>query len=77
MIHEPLGGVQGQAADIEIHAKEILFAKGRLKQLLLPDTGHHLAVTARDADRDPINIGDEAVKYGMFDKVMTKHDLAV
>ncbi len=71
------GRFQGQASDIEIHAKEILFIKERLR----PDPGapHRpaLDVIARDTDRDRFMSGDEAVKYGLIDKVMTQRDLAV
>ncbi|MBG4828032.1 ATP-dependent Clp endopeptidase proteolytic subunit ClpP [Pseudomonas aeruginosa] len=77
MIHQPLGGFQGQASDIEIHAKEILFIKERLNQILAHHTGQPLDVIARDTDRDRFMSGDEAVKYGLIDKVMTQRDLAV
>lgn len=72
-----LGGFQGQASDIEIHAKEILFIKERLNQILAHHTGQPLDVIARDTDRDRFMSGDEAVKYGLIDKVMTQRDLAV
>ncbi|MDU0685919.1 ATP-dependent Clp protease proteolytic subunit, partial [Pseudomonas aeruginosa] len=71
------GGFQGQASDIEIHAKEILFIKERLNQILAHHTGQPLGVIARDTDRDRFMSGDEAVKYGLIDKVMTQRDLAV
>ena len=77
MIHQPLGGFQGQASDIEIHAKEILFIKERLNQILAHHTRQPLDVIARDTDRDRFMSGDEAVKYGLIDKVMTQRDLAV
>ena len=71
------GRFQGQASDIEIHAKEILFIKERLNQILAHHTGQPLDVIARDTDRDRFMSGDEAVKYGLIDKVMTQRDLAV
>ncbi|MCY1275332.1 ATP-dependent Clp protease proteolytic subunit [compost metagenome] len=72
MIHQPLGGFQGQASDIEIHAKEILFIKERLNQVLAHHTGQPLDVIARDTDRDRFMSGDEAVKYGLIDQVLTQ-----
>ncbi len=71
------GRFQGQASDIEIHAKEILFIKERLNQILAHHTGQPLDVIARDTDRDRFMSGDEAVKYGLIDKVTTQRDLAV
>ncbi|WP_447750954.1 ATP-dependent Clp endopeptidase proteolytic subunit ClpP [Pseudomonas nicosulfuronedens] len=72
MIHQPLGGFQGQASDIEIHAKEILFIKERLNQVLAHHTGQPLDVIARDTDRDRFMSGDDAVKYGLIDQVFTQ-----
>lgn len=76
MIHQPLGGFQGQASDIEIHAKEILFIKERLNQVLAHHTGQPLDIIARDTDRDRFMSGDEAVKYGLIDQVFTQRPSA-
>ncbi|MBG6287374.1 MULTISPECIES: ATP-dependent Clp endopeptidase proteolytic subunit ClpP [Pseudomonas] len=76
MIHQPLGGFQGQASDIEIHAKEILFIKERLNQVLAHHTGQPLDVIARDTDRDRFMSGDDAVKYGLIDQVFTQRPSA-
>lgn len=76
MIHQPLGGFQGQASDIEIHAKEILFIKERLNNVLAHHTGQPLDVIARDTDRDRFMSGDEAVKYGLIDQVFTQRPSA-
>lgn len=71
MIHQPLGGFRGQASDIEIHAKNILFMKKRLNALLAEHTGKRLEDIERDTDRDNFMSSDEAVAYGMIDKVFT------
>ncbi|MBD9503941.1 ATP-dependent Clp endopeptidase proteolytic subunit ClpP [Pseudomonas sp. BGr12] len=76
MIHQPLGGFQGQASDIEIHAKEILFIKERLNQVLAHHTGQPLDVIARDTDRDRFMSGEEAVKYGLIDQLFTQRPAA-
>ncbi|MEO1817702.1 MULTISPECIES: ATP-dependent Clp endopeptidase proteolytic subunit ClpP [Pseudomonas] len=70
MIHQPLGGFQGQASDIEIHAREILFIRERLNKVLADHTGQPLDVIARDTDRDRFMSGAEAVEYGLIDKVL-------
>jgi ATP-dependent Clp protease protease subunit len=70
MIHQPLGGFQGQASDIEIHAKEILYLREKLNELMAKHTGQPLEVIERDTDRDFFMGGDEAVKYGIVDKVL-------
>ena len=72
MIHQPLGGFQGQASDIEIHAKEILFLRARLNEMMANHTGQPLDVIDRDTDRDYFMGADEAVKYGLDDKVLAK-----
>lgn len=72
MIHQPLGGFQGQASDIEIHAKEILYLRGRLNELMASHTGQPLEVIERDTDRDYFMGADEAVAYGIVDKVLAK-----
>ena len=71
MIHQPLGGFQGQASDIAIHAKEILYLKGRLNEMLAKHTGQSLEVIDRDTDRDNFMSSDDAVSYGLVDKVLT------
>jgi ATP-dependent Clp protease protease subunit len=71
MIHQPLGGFQGQASDIEIHAKEILYLKARLNGMLAKHTGQSLEVIDRDTDRDNFMSADDSVNYGLVDKVLT------
>jgi ATP-dependent Clp protease protease subunit len=71
MIHQPLGGFQGQASDIEIHAKEILYLKARLNDMLAKHTGQSLEAIERDTDRDNFMSADDAVNYGLVDKVLT------
>ncbi|NLO54840.1 MAG: ATP-dependent Clp endopeptidase proteolytic subunit ClpP [Gammaproteobacteria bacterium] len=77
MIHQPLGGFQGQASDFEIHAREILTIRDRLNQILADHTGQPMDVIAKDTDRDNFMSGDEAVKYGLIDHVATKRDMPV
>ncbi|MBC3766444.1 ATP-dependent Clp endopeptidase proteolytic subunit ClpP [Neptunicella marina] len=71
MIHQPLGGFQGQASDFEIHAKEILYIKDKLNRLIAGHTGQDYDVVARDTDRDNFMNAEEAVKYGLVDSVLT------
>ncbi|NQW34679.1 MAG: ATP-dependent Clp endopeptidase proteolytic subunit ClpP [Methylophilales bacterium] len=71
MIHQPLGGFQGQASDIEIHAKEILFLKNKLNQILSDHTGKPIEKIAEDTDRDNFMSATDAVKYGMVDQVIS------
>lgn len=71
MIHQPLGGFQGQASDIEIHAKEILFLKQKLNNMLAMHTGQSIERIERDTDRDNFLSADAAVEYGLVDKVLT------
>jgi ATP-dependent Clp protease protease subunit len=71
MIHQPLGGFQGQASDIEIHAKEILYLKARLNGMLAKHTGQSLEAIDRDTDRDNFMSAEESVNYGLVDKVLT------
>ncbi|MCL2893377.1 MULTISPECIES: ATP-dependent Clp endopeptidase proteolytic subunit ClpP [Brenneria] len=71
MIHQPLGGFQGQATDIEIHAKEILKVKARMNELLAKHTGQPLEVIERDTERDRFLSANEAVDYGLVDSVFT------
>lgn len=72
MIHQPLGGFQGQATDIEIHAKEILRIKDELNQILANHTGQSLEKVEEDTDRDNFMNGTESVEYGLIDQVLEK-----
>lgn len=72
MIHQPLGGVQGQASDIEIHAKEILYLRERLNGILAANTGQPIEKIARDTDRDNFLSAADAAEYGLIDKVLEK-----
>ena len=74
MIHQPLGGVQGQASDIEIHAKEILALRDRLNAILAEKTGQSLETIARDTDRDNFMSAQDALQYGIVDKVLTHRE---
>ncbi len=71
MIHQPLGGAQGQAADIEIQAREILYLRERLNMILAEKTGQSIDQIQKDTDRDNFMSADQAVEYGMIDKVLT------
>ena len=71
MIHQPLGGFQGQATDIDIHAKEILRVRDRLNEILVKHTGQPMEKIELDTDRDRFMSSDEAVEYGLIDSVMT------
>ena len=78
MIHQPSGGFQGQASDIEIHAKEILYLRQRLNAILAHHTGQTVKTIEKDSDRDNFMSGEEAVKYGLVDKVLaSRTDIAV
>jgi ATP-dependent Clp protease protease subunit len=70
MIHQPLGGFQGQASDIEIHAKEILYLKSKLNDILAHHTKQSVKKIAEDTDRDNFMSSDDAVAYGIVDKVI-------
>ena len=72
MIHQPLGGFQGQASDIDIHAREILAARDRLNRILAKHTGQPIEKVALDTDRDNFMGGEDAVNYGLIDKVLDK-----
>jgi len=74
MIHQPLGGFQGQASDIEIHAKEILALKHRLNEIMADNTGQDLDAISNDTDRDNFMSADAAVEYGLIDKVLNSRD---
>ena len=74
MIHQPLGGVQGQASDIEIHAREILALRDKLNRILAERTGQTLETIARDTDRDNFMSAEDALQYGIVDKVLTHRE---
>ncbi len=74
MIHQPLGGFQGQATDIEIHAKEILRLKQMLNEILAKHTGQPLEKIEKDTDRDFFMSAEEAKEYGLIDKVLTRRN---
>ena len=71
MIHQPLGGVQGQATDIEIHTKEILFLKERLNNILANNTGKTAKTIEKDTNRDNFMSADQAISYGIIDEIVT------
>ena len=77
MIHQPLGGFQGQASDIDIHAKEILQVRDRLNRIMADHTGQPLEKIQGDTDRDNFMDGDSAVEYGLIDKVLATRELPV
>jgi len=70
MIHQPSGGFSGQASDIEIHAKEVLYLKKRLNEMLAKHTGQPIETIERDSDRDRFMSAEDAVKYGLIDRVL-------
>jgi ATP-dependent Clp protease protease subunit len=72
MIHQPLGGYQGQATDIDIHAREILTLRSRLNEVMAKHTGQPLEVIARDTERDNFKSAAEAVAYGLVDQVLER-----
>ena len=75
LIHQPLGGFQGQASDIDIHAKEILKTRERLNEILAQHTGQPLDRIQTDTDRDRFMGGDEAVEYGLIDRVLVSRSV--
>ena len=75
MIHQPLGGMQGQASDIKIHADHILRIREKLNRLLSEQTGKPLEVIERDTERDNFMTADAACEYGLIDKVITKKEM--
>jgi len=77
MIHQPHGGAQGQASDIEIQAKEILYLRERLNQIFVKHTGQTMEAIQKDTDRDRFMSGEEAVKYGIIDKVLDRRAAVV
>lgn len=76
MIHQPLGGFQGQATDIEIHAKEILDVRERLNKILADHSGQDMDTIKNDTDRDNFMSASESVEYGLVDKVLEKRAAA-
>ncbi len=76
MIHQPSGGAQGQASDIEIHAREILYLRQRLNAILAERTGQPIDRIERDTERDNFMSAEDAVKYGLIDKVLSTRDSA-
>ena len=75
MIHQPLGGMQGQASDIKIHADHIIRIREKLNKLLAEQTGQSLETIERDTERDNFMTADQAAEYGLVDKVITKKEL--
>jgi len=75
MIHQPLGGFQGQASDIDIHAREILYTRERINQILAKHTGQPIERIQADTDRDHFIGGNEAVEYGLIDGVLDRREL--
>jgi len=71
MIHQPLGGVQGQATDIEIHTKEILFLKEKLNKILSNNTGKSVKTIENDTNRDNFMSADKALDYGLIDQIVS------
>ncbi len=76
MIHQPLGGYQGQASDFEIHAKEILSMKKKLNEILAFHTGNEVDQLEKDTERDNFMNGEEAKEYGLIDKVISEREKA-
>ena len=74
MIHQPMGGFQGQASDVEIHAKEILYLRQRLNEIMAKHTGKPLDVISHDTERDFFMGAQDAVKYGIVDKVLVSRE---
>ena len=75
MIHQPLGGFQGQATDVQIHAERMLATKKKLNKILSENTGKPLKQLEADVERDHFLDADEAVAYGLLDKVITKSEM--
>lgn len=74
MIHQPSGGFSGQASDVEIHAREILFLRQRLNEIMAKHSGKTVEDVAKDSDRDNFLSAEDAVKYGIVDKVLTSRE---
>ncbi len=77
MIHQPMGGFSGQASDVEIHAREILFLKGKLNEIMAKHTGQDIKNIERDTDRDNFFSAEQALTYGIVDKVLSSRTEAV
>lgn len=75
MIHQPIGGFQGQATDVDIQAREILRLRARLNEILANHTGHPIEKIAHDTERDYFMNGTEAMEYGLIDRVLTKREI--
>ena len=75
MIHQPMGGFQGQATEVEIQAKEILQLRERMNQILADHTGKPVSDIAKDTERDYYMSGEEALEYGLIDEVVKRHEL--
>jgi ATP-dependent Clp protease protease subunit len=75
MIHQPLGGAQGQATDIDIHAREILKIRDTINRIMAKHTGQPLEQIEKDSERDFFMNAEEAVKYGIVDKVITQREM--
>ena len=75
MIHQPLGGMQGQASDIKIHADHIIKIRAKLNRILAEQTGKPLETIEKDTERDNFMSASEACEYGLVDKVITKKEL--
>ena len=71
MIHQPMGGVQGQATDIEIHTKEILYLKDKLNKILSENTGKPIKTIEKDTNRDNFLSADAALEYGIIDQIVS------
>ncbi len=76
MIHQPMGGFQGQASDVEIHAKEILFLRAKLNEIMAKHSGQTIDRIARDTDRDNFLSAVEAMQYGLLDRILTSRNEA-
>ena len=74
ILHQPMGGFQGQASDIDIHAREILRIRHRLNQILVAHTGQSMEVIEKDCDRDFIMTADQSMEYGVIDQVIHQRD---
>lgn len=74
MIHQPLGGFQGQASDIDIHAKEIILVRDRLNRIMAEHTGQSMEKIQKDTDRDNFMSGDDAVNFGLIDQVLISRE---
>ncbi len=76
MIHQPMGGFQGQASDVEIHAKEILYLRAKLNEIMAKHTGQPVERIGRDTDRDNFLSAEDAMQYGLVDRILTSRSEA-